>query len=78
MVCLPTVGHSLLMDSLEAGLLAEAYFLKRRSPRGAWVIFGAALSHCLLDWISRRPDMPLAPGLHRNFGLGLWSSIPPL
>jgi hypothetical protein len=70
------MSHSLMMDSLWAGLLAAAYFLKRSSPRGAWVIFGAALSHWPLDWISHRPDMPLAPGVHRYFGLGLWSSIP--
>jgi membrane-bound metal-dependent hydrolase YbcI (DUF457 family) len=70
------MSHSLLMDGLWAGLLAAAYFLKRRSPRGAWIIFGAVLSHWLLDWISHRPDMPLSPGVHRYFGLGLWASIP--
>jgi membrane-bound metal-dependent hydrolase YbcI (DUF457 family) len=70
------MSHSLLMDGLWAGLLAAAYFLKRRSPRGAWVIFGAVLSHLLLDWISHRPDMPLSPGVHSYVGLGLWSSIP--
>jgi membrane-bound metal-dependent hydrolase YbcI (DUF457 family) len=70
------ISHSLLMDGLWAALLAAAYFLKRRSPRGAWLIFGVVLSHWLLDWISHRPDMPLIPGLHRYFGLGLWSSIP--
>ena len=70
------ISHSLLMDGLWAGLLAAAYFLKRRNPRGAWVIFGVVLSHWLLDWISHRPDMPLIPGVHRYFGLGLWTSIP--
>jgi hypothetical protein len=70
------MSHSLLMDGLWAGLLAAAYFFKRRSARGAWVILGAVLSHWLLDWISHRPDMPLAPGGHRYFGLSLWSSIP--
>jgi hypothetical protein len=70
------MSHSLLMDGLWAGLLAVAYFLYRRSPRGAWVIFGVVLSHWVLDWISHRPDMPLSPGLHRYFGLGLWSSTP--
>jgi membrane-bound metal-dependent hydrolase YbcI (DUF457 family) len=69
-------SHSLLMDGLWAGLLAAAYFLKRRNQRGAWVIFGAVLSHWLLDLISHRPDMPLSPGLNRYFGLGLWDSIP--
>jgi len=70
------MSHSLLMDGLWAGLLAAAYFLRRRYPRGAWVLFGVVLSHWLLDWISHRPDMPLAPGTHRYFGLGLWACIP--
>jgi hypothetical protein len=70
------MSHSLLMDGLWAGLLAAAYFLRRRSPRGTWVIFGVVLSHWLLDWISHRPDMPLSPGIHRYFGLSLWGSIP--
>jgi hypothetical protein len=70
------ISHSLLMDGLWAALLAAAYFLKRHSSRGAWVIFGVVLSHWLLDWISHRPDMPLVPGVHKYFGLGLWSSIP--
>src|SRR5215475_10232933 len=50
------ISHSLLMDGLWAALLAAAYSLKRRNPRGAWVFFGAALSRWLLDWISHRPD----------------------
>jgi len=33
------MSHSLLMDAVWAGLLASAYFLRRRSPRGAWVVF---------------------------------------
>lgn len=70
------ISHSLLMDGVWATLLAAAYFLKRRSPRGAWIIFGVVLSHWLLDWISHRPDMPISPGVHRYFGLGLWSSVP--
>src|SRR5215470_601035 len=64
------ISHSLLMDGLWAALLAVAYFLNRRSPRGAWVIFGVVVSHWVLDWISHRPDMPLSPSLHRYFGLG--------
>ena len=70
------ISHSLVMDGLWAGLLAAAYFWKRRNPRGAWLIFGAVLSHWLLDCISHRPDMPLVPGVRRYFGLGLWASIP--
>src|SRR3954451_11838176 len=70
------LSHSLLMDGVWASLLATGYFLMRRSTRGAWFVFGAVVSHWLLDWISHRPDMPLAPGIHQYFGLSLWASIP--
>ncbi len=71
-----SLSHSLLMDALWAALFAMGYFLRRHYARGAWVLFGAVLSHWLLDFVSHRPDMPLAPGVHRYFGLGLWNSVP--
>lgn len=40
------------------------------------MLFAAVFSHWLLDFVSHRPDMPLAPGMLRHFGLGLWTSIP--
>jgi len=70
------MSHSLLMDAIWAALFAAAYFLRRRYSRGAWVVFVAVLSHWLLDFVSHRSDMPLAPGVSRYFGLGLWTSIP--
>src|SRR5579862_870922 len=70
------MSHSLLMDGLWGGLLGAGYLLIRRHPRGAWILFAIVLSHWMLDWISHGPDMPLAPGMHRYFGLGLWHSIP--
>ena len=69
-------SHSLLMDAVWAGLFAGAYFLLRRYPRGAWLLFAAVLSHWVLDFVSHRPDMLLAPGTDAVFGLGLWNSIP--
>lgn len=30
----------------------------------------------MLDVISHRPDMPLAPGAHTVLGFGLWNSLP--
>ena len=69
-------SHSLAMVILWAVLLAGGYFLVRRDTRGALVLLGAVLSHWLLDFIAHHPDMPLAPGIHRVFGLGLWTSIP--
>jgi hypothetical protein len=69
-------SHSLLMDGLWAALFAVTYFGVRRHVRGAWIVFLAVLSHWVLDFISHKPDMPLAPGAHAYFGLGLWNSIP--
>ena len=69
-------SHSLLMDILWGALLAGAYFLWRRHARGAWILFAAVVSHWVLDVVSHRPDMRIAPGIPRTFGLGLWNSIP--
>ena len=69
-------SHGLLMNVIWAALFAAIYFLRRRYPRGAWLLFAVVLSHWLLDFISHRPDMPLAPGTHQVFGLGLWNSLP--
>ncbi len=68
-------SHSLLMDAVWGALLAGAYFLARHYGRGAWVLFAAVMSHWLLDFVAHRPDMALAPGVHRYFGLGLWNSV---
>lgn len=70
------MSHSLLMDTIWAALLAGAWFVWRRQPRAALVLGAAVISHWLLDLVSHRPDMPLAPRVHRYFGLGLWTSIP--
>ena len=69
-------SHSLLMDVVWGALFAAAYFLRRRYPRGALVLFVAVLSHWLLDVVAHRPDMSLAPGTDSFYGLGLWTSIP--
>ncbi len=70
------MSHSLAMDALWAALFAGVYFLGRRYRRGAWILFLVAISHWLLDCVSHRPDMPLAPGVHRYYGFSLWTSVP--
>jgi len=69
-------SHSLLMDVIWAGFFAAGFYLWRRERRGALLLFGAVLSHWVLDVISHRPDMPLAPGAKPLLGLGLWNSLP--
>jgi membrane-bound metal-dependent hydrolase YbcI (DUF457 family) len=67
-------SHSLVMDAVWGALFGAAYFLMRGDSRGAWVLALAVLSHWLLDFVTHRPDMPLAPGIDMRFGLGLWNS----
>lgn len=69
-------SHSLLMDTIWAALFALAWYGLHQYRRGAWLLFGAVLSHWFLDVVSHRPDMPLAPGVPTVLGLGLWNSLP--
>jgi len=69
-------SHSLLMNAIWAALFATAYFLRRRYPRGALLLFAAVLSHWPLDFIAHDPDLRLTPGGSAVYGLGIWNSIP--
>ena len=62
-------SHGLVPDLLWAGVLAGAYFLWRHQVRAAWILFAAILSHWILDFVSHKPDMPLAPGISARYGL---------
>jgi hypothetical protein len=68
-------SHSLAMGMVWAALFGAVYFRRRRFPRGAWILFALVLSHWVLDVVSHRPDMPLAPGVPLRLGLGLWNSM---
>ena len=68
-------SHSLLATVVWALAFALIYFALRRYPRGAWVVAGAVVSHWLLDLLTHRPDLPLAPGGDTVVGLGLWNSF---
>ena len=67
-------SHGLVMDVVWAVVLGGIYFGARRDSRGAWMIVAVVLSHWILDVVSHRPDMPLAPGIDLRFGLGLYNS----
>ena len=43
--------------------------------RPALVIAALVVSHWVLDVVTHRPDMPLAPGDSQKLGLGLWNSM---
>ncbi len=66
--------HSLAMAvvwSVVFGLLCRAV---TKNPRAAVVAAAAVFSHWVLDFVTHRPDMALAPGLSARVGLGLWHS----
>lgn len=70
------LSHSLLMNVVWGLVAAGLFFVWRKRARGAMLLFGAVLSHWVLDFISHRPDMPIGPGLPGRYGLGLWGSVP--
>jgi membrane-bound metal-dependent hydrolase YbcI (DUF457 family) len=68
-------SHSLFMTLVWATLFAGIYFLFRRDIRSSLWLWIAVTSHWLLDALSHRPDMPLAPWSDSVIGLGLWNSL---
>ena len=67
-------SHSLLMTLVWAALFAFLYWQRTHYGRGAAVLALGVLSHWVLDAISHRPDLPLAPGSGVRVGLGLWNA----
>ena len=70
------LSHSLLMDVIWGLVFAAMYRWRRRESTGALIVFVAVVSHWVLDFISHKPDMPIAPGMTQVYGLGLWTSLP--
>ena len=68
------ISHSLLTLIAWGGLFALLYFMRTRYRAGAIAIALLVVSHWVLDYITHRPDMPLAPG-GPKVGLGLWNSV---
>lgn len=68
--------HSLLMALAWSVLVGAVFFGLRRDPLGAVWVGLAVTSHWVLDWVTHRADLPLAPGSDVKVGLGLWNSVP--
>jgi hypothetical protein len=68
------ISHSLVTSLGWSVLFASPLFIKRRVYEGA-VLAACVFSHFILDFVSHTPDMPLYPGGHAKFGLGLWNSL---
>lgn len=69
-------SHSLLFDLFWAAAFGMFVAAVQREGRAFWVAGACVLSHWVLDAVSHRPDMPLAPGVDTRIGLGLWQSVP--
>ena len=68
-------SHSLVMAAVWGALFATAYAVRTRNLRAAGLVALAVVSHWILDWITHRPDMPIAPWSATKVGLGLWNSV---
>lgn len=69
------ISHSLLAAGVWGVVVGGIYFALRKDRQGAVWLGLLVLSHWLLDFLSHRPDLPLAPGAAK-VGLGLWNSLP--
>lgn len=67
-------SHSLVASLIWSALFALPWWLRREARPGLWVAL-CVFSHFVLDWITHRPDMPLAPGVGIRVGLGLWNHL---
>ena len=66
--------HSLVGALVWSALYAALFFAVTRYRRGTLVVGLGVFSHWLFDFVTHRPDMPLAPGSETRVGLGLWNS----
>ena len=70
------ISHSLVTAIGWSLLFGLVYFGIKKYRTGAMVVGLGVFSHWILDFISHRPDLPIAPGSHTFMGLGLWNSLP--
>ena len=70
------ISHSLVTCLGWSLLFGLIYFFLKKDKMVALVLGLGVFSHWVLDFISHRPDLPVAPGMHTFLGLGLWNSRP--
>jgi hypothetical protein len=69
-------SHSLLMAVVWSLAFGQAHYLIRKDAATAKMLAAVVFSHWVLDWVTHRPDLQLAPGLAFRTGLSLWNSVP--
>jgi len=68
-------SHSVLAAVVWSALAALPWLAGRRVREGL-VVAACVFSHVVLDIVTHRADIPLAPGSTTKLGLGLWQSRP--
>jgi len=70
-------SHSLVALAIWGVTFGAIYAaMARARVATAMLLALLVMSHWVLDVVTHRPDMPVAPGLSAKLGLGLWNSIP--
>ena len=68
-------SHSLFSVLILALLFGLIYFIIKRNKKGSILLGGLVIFHWVLDLITHRPDLPLAPWSNFKVGFGLWNSV---
>ncbi len=69
-------SHSLVMSLVWSAVFAAPLFVAKR-VRDGLIVAGCVFSHFVLDLVTHRPDMLLAPGTTERYGFGLWNALVP-
>ena len=69
-------SHSLSMALVWSVVFGGVWWWRRRDRTTGIVLGAVVFSHWVLDLITHRPDLAIAPGLRWKTGLGLWRSVP--
>jgi hypothetical protein len=69
-------SHSLVMSLVWSVAFASPLFVAKRMREGL-VVAGCVFSHFVLDLVTHRPDMLIAPGTTEKYGFGLWNALVP-
>jgi hypothetical protein len=69
-------SHSLVMAIVWSVAFGLGHYGFRRDRTTAKMLGAVVFSHWVLDWVTHRPDLQVAPGLAYRTGLSLWDSIP--
>lgn len=66
-------SHSLFMALIWSIIFGLCYLLFTKNKKGSLVLGALVMSHWILDFITHRPDLPIAPFSDLKVGLGLWN-----